>query len=157
MRGYKVLTDDLTNRYGFTYEIGKTYLLNGILKWKKNGFHFCKRPEDALRYVDGFNDKIDFALVEGSGEIVVHEDDYYEFYDMYASSEMTIIDVIDRRTIFNEIINSDDPIRVKRYVTLIRLEEYEKEEILKKYPYLKSTIDYYQNDAFYLRRKLEYI
>ncbi len=155
MRGYKALSSNLTNRYGFTYEIGKKYVLNGKLKWMKNGFHFCTRPEDTLRYINGYNDDFSIVLVDGSGELVLYEDDYYGFYDMYASSEMTIIGIVPRNEIFLDIINSKNYFRVKRYASLVRLEEYEKEEILKKYPELEDTIKYYQNDEFILKRKLE--
>ena len=101
MRGYKALIDNLTNRYNYSYELGKKYILNGELKWMKNGFHFCLRPEDTLRYVDGFNDNIVFAEVEGGGELVLYEDEYYGYYDMYASSEMTILNILNKHDIFN--------------------------------------------------------
>ncbi len=154
MRGFKVLNHDLSNRYGFVYEIGKKYILNGNLKWKENGFHFCLRPEDTLRFVDGFNEEVCFAIVEGEGELILHEDEYYGFYDMYTSSEMTIIDIISREDIFNLLINSENEYRIQRYASLIKLTNYEKEEILKRYPRLKFTIDYYQNDEFILKKKL---
>jgi hypothetical protein len=156
MRGYKALVDNLTNRYGFSYDIGKKYFLDGELKWRENGFHFCLRPEDTLRYVDGFNDQIMFALVEGSGELVLYEDEYYGFYDMYAASEMTFLKIIPREEIFRMIIDSKVDFRVKRFASLIKLREEEINEILKKYPVLQNTIDYYQNDEFVLKRKLEY-
>ena len=155
MRGYKALNEGLINRYGFVYEVGKTYRLNGNLKWRENGFHFCLRPEDTLRFVDGFNDSIVFVSVLGTGEIVLYEDDYYGYYDMYASSEMTILEIIKREDIFNEIINSNDIFRVKRFSSLIKLEEYEKEIILKKYKEAEFTINYYQNNEYILKRKLE--
>ena len=41
MKGYKVLLKGLINRYGYTYELNKKYVLNGELKWRKNCFHFC--------------------------------------------------------------------------------------------------------------------
>ena len=131
MRGYKVLLKGLTNRYGFKYEVGKTYHLRGDLKWKENGFHFCKNPEDTLRYVDAFNEEIEFCEVEGSGKIVEYEDEYYGFYDMYASSIIELLRVVPREEIFNIVLNSHSD-RVKRYVTLIKLTPDEKKEILKK-------------------------
>ena len=89
MRGYKALNKDMINRYGNKYELGNKYYLNsGVPIWSKNGFHFCVRPEDTLRYVDGFNDEIEMVEVEASGTMILHEDEYYGFYDMYVSSEM---------------------------------------------------------------------
>lgn len=154
MIGVKALNHDLTNQYGFIYEIGKKYTLNGSLKWRENGFHFCLRPEDTLRYVDGFNEDVCFVLVEGEGKLTTYEDEYYGFYDMYASSEIKIISIISREDVFNMIINSKNEFRAKRYASLIKLTSYEKEEILKKYPKLQFTIDYYQNDEFILKKKL---
>ena len=152
MLGYKALEKDMSNRYGFVYEVGKTYLLNGELKWSQNGFHFCERPEDTLRYVDGFNNEIVFVEVEGFGKVVTYEDEYYGYYDMHASSEMRIIREVSREEIFDMIINSYDD-RVKRYASSIKLTDYEKEVILERYPHLESTINYYQRKEFMRTRK----
>ena len=155
MLGYKALTNNLTNRYGFTYEIGKKYYLEGDLKWRSNGFHFCTRVEDTLRYVDAYNDEVVIVLVEGEGKFVKFEDDYYGFYDMYASSELTIIREVKREEVFNIVINSNDVERVRRLVTLMKLNKDEIDIIRKKYPELNDTIYYYQNDEYILKRKLE--
>lgn len=154
MKGYKALIDNLTNRYGYHYEIGKKNILNGELKWGENGFHFCLWPEDTLRYVDGFNDNVVFAIVEAGGELILYEDEYYGFYDMYASSEMTIIDVLNKHEIFNIIVDSGVPFRVERMISLLKLDESEQEQIIKKYPGLIDTINYYQSDEYILKRKL---
>lgn len=153
MFGYKVLKNDLTNRYGFKYEIGKKYILDGELKWSKNGFHFCVRPEDNLRYVDGFNNEIVFVLIDAGGKLVLFEDDYYGYYDMYASTEIELLKIVDRKVIFKDIIESKNQNRIQRYSSLIKLYNYEKEYILNHYPDLKSTIDYYQSEEYILKRK----
>ena len=154
MRGFKALNWDLTNRYGFQYEIGVKYKLNGNLIWRENGFNFCTNPEDTLRYVDAYNEDIVFTLVEGSGELVLYEDEYYGFYDMYASSKMKILRIVSRHEVFEMIMESNNIFRVKRYASLMKLTLDEKREILKKYPSVKSTIDYYQSDEYILKRKL---
>lgn len=96
MMGYKALKEGLINRYGYKYLLNKTYKLNGNLKWRENGFHFCIRPEDTLRYVDSWNDNIVVTEIEAGGELQLYEDDYYGYYDMYASSEMKILRVLSR-------------------------------------------------------------
>ena len=151
MRGYKAFQEGLTNRYGYTYELGKKYVIDGELKWSENGFHFCSRPEDTLRYINGFQDGYTITEVEGSGEITIHEDEYYGFYNMYVSSEMEILRIVPREEVFNMVINNF--FATKRLIGLSKLTEYEKEEILKKHPLLEDAINYYQSDEFILKRK----
>ena len=59
-----MFNDDLTNRYGTKFEVGKTYHANGDIKFGNdgNGFHMCKNIEDTLRYFDAFNDNIRICL-----------------------------------------------------------------------------------------------
>ena len=128
MNGYKAFEEGLTNRYGFSYEIGKKYYLNGDLKWNKNGFHFCTRPEDTLRYINGYNNDYNICEVKGGGEIVTYDDEYYGFYDMYASTEIEILRIVPREEIFNMIMNSYSD-RVKRYISLTKLTSDEIEQI----------------------------
>ena len=151
MKGYKVLDKGLINQYGTKYEIGKIYYLDGELKYKKNGFHFCERPEDTLKFIEYFDSDIDMTEVEGSGEIVTYDDEYYGFYDLHASSIMVINRIIPREEYFDEIINSKNPDRIKRLASLIKLSKLEKDIILKLYPSAKSTIDYYQSEDYVKR------
>ena len=156
MKGYKVLNKGLINRYGYQYEIGKKYILIGELKWSENGFHFCSNPEDCLRYINGFTDEYDMTEVEGSGEIYKFDDDYYGYYDMYASSEMEITRVIPREEFIGMVVNSHNDGRVQRLISTTSLTEDEMNLIEAFYPNLKPYIDYYQHkdlDAF--TRKLK--
>ena len=73
---------------------------------------------------------------------------------MYASSEMTIIDVLNKHEIFKIIVDSGVPFRVERMISLLKLDESEQEQIIKKYPRLIDTINYYQKDEYILKRKL---
>lgn len=156
MRGYKVLNKGLINRYGFQYELNKKYILDGKLQWSKNGFHFCKYPEDTFRYINGFEDEFDMVEVEGSGEFVEYDDNYYGYYDMYASSEMEIIRVIPRYELIYKIVNSKNSERVKRLISTLKLNEEEINLISMLYPELISHIDYYQyNDINVFKRKLK--
>lgn len=156
MKGYKALETGLVNRYGFQYEIGNTYILDGDLEWRKNGFHFCSYPEDTLRYVNGYNDNIVIVRVDGSGQIIAYDDEYYGFYDMYASSIMKILRVVPRKEVFNQIINSGVNRRIERFITLTKLSEEEKKIILNMYPDIEPLIKYYQNEEYVLKRKRGY-
>ncbi len=156
MRGFKVLNKGLINRYGFQYELNKKYVLDGELKWSENGFHFCTYPEDTLRYIDGFNSEFTMTEVEGSGEIQAYDDDYYGYYDMYASSEMTILGIIPRVKFFQMVVCSRNENRVKRLIQTMKLNDEECTIIRLLYPDLQPYIDYYQHnetDAF--TRKLK--
>lgn len=155
MDGYKALEQGLINRYGFQYEVGKTYTLDGDLKWKKNGFHFCTYPEDTLRYVDAWNNEIEIVSVEGSGELEKFNDEYYGFFDMYASSIMTIKRIVPREEVFETILSSNNIDRIKRYITLMKLSNNEINVIRDNYPELNRTINYYQNEEYILKRKRE--
>lgn len=148
MRGYKVLDKGLYNQYGTQYELGKVYHLNGELKWSENGFHFCERPEDTLKFIEYFDSDIDMTEVDCGGEIITRDDEYYGFYDMHAATIMKIIRIIPRIEYFNEIVDSKNPDRVKRLASLIKLTQEEKDIILKLYPDVKLTIDYYQSDEY---------
>ena len=155
IKGYKSLDNNLKNMYGFQYEIGKKYILNGKLKWKENGFHFCTYMEDTLRYIEDFN--TDFKIVEviGSGNIVKYDDEYYGYYDMYASSVLEIIREIKREEFINEVINSN-VFRVERLISSIKLTEEELFLIKEKYKNLDDIINYYQyNQKNLTLKKLE--
>ena len=64
MLGYKCFNENLINRYGTKFEIGKIYHANGNIKFgnKGNGFHLCKNLEDTLRYFKSFNYKINILI-----------------------------------------------------------------------------------------------
>ncbi len=48
---YKMVTKDMRSRFGdFTYEVGKSYSVNGNIEMCRNGFHSCLRAIDCLRY-----------------------------------------------------------------------------------------------------------
>ena len=142
--GYKSLDKNYTNMYGTTYEFNKKYILNGKLEWRKNGFHFCYYPEDTLRYIEGFNKPFKIVRVLGSGDIIEHNDDYFGYNEMYASSEMTLLDELSRDELLKVIIESKNQLRAMRLIRSIKLDENEINEILKNYPYLNNDIDYYQ-------------
>lgn len=98
MIGYKCFNDDLTNRYGTKFEVGKTYHANGDIKFGNdgNGFHMCKNIEDTLRYFDAFNDNIRICLVYGFGEFNEYDDEYNGYYDMYSYEYLTILKELSR-------------------------------------------------------------
>lgn len=142
--GYKVFFKGLKNSFNETFEIGKTYKLDGKAKWSNNGYHFCLRPEDTLRNFDSFKYDLEIALVEGSGDIVEIQDEYYGYYDMYASTKIKVIKVLSRSEIIEDVLKSKNIFRMKRLVERFKLTSDE----IKLFENITSEIDnaiaYYQ-------------
>ena len=154
MFGYKVFYKGLKDSFGNKHTIGTKYKLYGEVKWSQNGFHFCKRPEDTLRNFDDFNNKLEIALIQASGNIVEYDDEYYGYYDMFASSEYKIIRVMSREEIVREVLTSKNIFRQKRLLERMRLTE----EQLKLFKGLSEELDdvisYYQyHDTEVYQRK----
>lgn len=154
MFGYKVFYKGLIDSFGNKHTIGRKYKLDGEVKWSQNGFHFCKRPEDTLRNFDDFNNKLEIALIQASGNIVEYDDEYYGYYDMFASSEYKIIRVMSREEIVREVLTSKNIFRQKRLLERMRLTE----EQLKLFKGLSEELDdiisYYQyHDTEVYQRK----
>ena len=82
VQGYKAFNGDMTNRYGQVFEEGKTYSVCSEPKFGTNGegFHFCKRLEDTLRYFPGMEEKIQIAHVTCLGDYVKSNDEFYESF-----------------------------------------------------------------------------
>ena len=150
--GYKAYNKGLTNQFGEKFEIGKEYVSNSKIKWKKQGYHFAERLEDVLRYYNGF-DEIDICLVMGYGDIHKDYDSYYD-YETIVSSHLKIIRILSREEIITYAQTLSDQ-RLCRFVSGYKLTEDEIEllttgrsELVQKY------VRYYQygeEDVF--RRK----
>lgn len=155
--GYKAFNSDFTNRYGQMFEAGKLYSLNNEdVKFQKNGFHFCERLEDTLRYYDGFSD-IKIAKVVGLGNIDEYEDNYYGYYHMYSAEKIYISYFLSREEIIKYILDvaKGNPYfsdRTIRFVSGFRITEEEKDKLVsatiddKERKKLVKAIQYYQED-----------
>ncbi len=154
--GYKCFNEDLSNRYKVPFEVGKTYEIDGDVKFGNdgNGFHFCKNIEDTLRYFDTSSCSI--CLVKGSGKVFSYDDDYNGFYDMYVAEKIEIIKKLSREEIIDIGLNLYD-YRLYRFIQLFKLSCDEIEQFKEKFSndkILNNYIDYYQlgnNDAFKTR------
>ena len=157
MIGYKALDKNLINRTGTYFEIGKKYIVkDNNIKWGSNGFHFCTNIEDTLRYVDTENDNYSIVEVSSNGNMIMHEDDYYGYYDMYVSDEIEILRQISREELFNIVYTSNNVQRMQRLITSIKLTLEEINLVKEKYPSLTLFINYYQNnDKLAFERKLK--
>ena len=154
--GYKVFFKGLKNSFDESFEIGKIYKLNGNAEWSSNGYHFCKRPEDTLRNFDSFKYDLEIALVEGSGSIRQMHDEYYGYYDMYASTEIRVIKVLSRSEIIKDVLDSKNILRMKRLIERFKLTSEELELFKGISIDVDDTISYYQlGDKEVYQRKIK--
>ena len=146
--GYKCFDKGLINRYGFKYEVGKSYHNNNTLKFGNNGngFHMCLNLEDTLRYFDAWNKDVDICYVLGYGDYIKYDDEYYGYYDMFVFENIKILKLLSREDIINYALRLNE-IRVQRFLSSIKLSENENKLFLEKYNKssdVKKRILYYQ-------------
>ena len=158
INGYKCFYQGLTDNFGNKYEIGKTYHVDGEIKFgdRGNGFHICTNLEDTLRYFDTMNNEVEIAIVTCFGKTHKNNDEYNGYYDMYSCEYMIIDKILKREEIINYGLDLDNE-HVKRFVSQFKLT---KEEILlfkekfKKEEIVLDLIAYYQeNDKGVFKRK----
>lgn len=127
IKGYKAFNSDLSNRYGALFEVNGTYSVDGeaIFGNNGNGFHFCERLEDTLRYFDAMDGEVQIAEVIGSKDIREYNDEYYGYYDMYSATKLEVVRVLTRTEIIN-MFSSLPGYRVVRFVQGYRLSDEEK-------------------------------
>jgi len=155
--GYKCFKKGLISQYGDVFEVDKEYHDDGDIKFQHNGFHMCANLEDTLRYFDAFNENIDIASVIGYGVINKYDDEYNEFFDMYAVEYLKICCVLSREEIINYAL-SLPVIRLKRFLTLFKHIKDELKLFQEKFyneNIIMETIKYYQdeNSKVYVKKK----
>lgn len=157
--GYKCFNKGITNRYQNKLEVGKIYSANGKVSYGNDGhgYHFCKNLEDTLRYFNAMNDDVSICLVKGTGNIIVYEDDYNGYYDMYSSEHIEILKELSRYEIILYGLNLNE-FRVCRFIQGIKLSDDEIElfkEKFNKNGNVQKFIEYYQLkeiDAFKIKK-----
>lgn len=170
--GYKCFNKGLINRYGYQFEVGKTYHTDGIIKYGNhgNGYHIAKRLEDTLKFFTKddeygniiLNEDIDIVYVRCYGEYDEipdnYEFDYAGDYDMYACEYMKIIKILTRDEILEYALSISSE-QLKRFLMYFKLTEEEKVLFKEKYQndnYILNYIAYYQDgnkEMFTKRRK----
>ena len=126
LHGYKAFNKGLTNRYGKEFKVGETYEISGPLKFGNNGngFHFCERLEDTLRYFPAMEEEIEIAEVTALGNIEEYADEYYCYYDMFCTDKIRIDRVLDRKEIIEMFLDKNN-FRVMRFVQGFKLKPME--------------------------------
>ena len=108
-------------------------------------------------YYIGLYDGVPYALVMTSEQT---NDDYYEYYDMYATTSITIDKVLSREEVINKVLAKSD-LSIYRFIstgfTLTEEEVKIFQEKCKDDKTIQAYIDYYVNkneDAFSLKKKM---
>ncbi len=156
----------MTNRAGMYFEAGKTYFCPGKISFgpNGNGYHFAARLEDTLRYYPTISlqealPSIKIAEVIGFGEIVEGSDEYNGYYDLYASSYLSVLHVLSREEILAYAASLRD-IRLVRFLSTFQLEKEEIPIFQGKSLEADLAIDYYQRgeedtyEKFYQGKKV---
>ncbi len=126
--GYKCFNKDHTNRYGMEFIEGRTYTSSSshvsFGNNNKSGYHMCKNLEDTFRFFPAGTEDISVAKVTGSGNIIVRDDEYNGFYDMYSVEKIHIDRFLTREEIIYYFLNKD-VLRVCRFIQLFKLTDKE--------------------------------
>ena len=146
--GFKCFDKGLLNNYGMEFYVGETYKADGDIRFGLfgNGYHMCKNLEDTLRYFDGLNHEIEICSVLGMGKIVVFDDDYNGYYDMYSVERLEIIKLLTREEIIDRVLTYNE-FRVMRFLQGYRLDDEEIKKFINKFKtniQVLDTISYYQ-------------
>ena len=156
IKGYKAYTN-MMDKYGNTYELQKEYSQNGDIKFGINGFHFCTHIADVFRYYDGFDSDTNICEIEGYGELNKYDDEYNEYFNMYASSKIKILKSLSREEIIDAVLE-ENIFAALRFIQGYKLTEEEMQRFIQKYQnqIIQDYINYYQKnkkDTFQRKRK----
>ena len=160
--GYKAFNKDMTNRYGKKLEVGRIYQTTGSPKFgnEGNGFHFCERLEDTLRYFNGREEEILLTKVTSFGPLASYQDEYNGYYDMFATTIIRVDQILSRQEVIAQALVMPVP-RVVRFVQGYRLTEEEIEKFKGQFlgeREVEDAIAYYQegNTKVYEERAKRY-
>ena len=152
IKGYKAFHKDMTNHYNIPFREGIIYSVEGPLQYGSyerggNGFHFCERLEDTLRYYPAKEEEVVIAEVTSLGEVVRGFDEFYEFDDMYAARSLRVDTVLSREEIIERMLQIPVDHRVIRFLQYVKLtpEELQRfKETFKDRIHIMHALAYYQ-------------
>ena len=155
IEGYKCFNKNLVcNKNNFQMKEKSLYRLNKNVIYHKEGFHFCIRLEDTLRFFGGVDEEKYICKIRALGDISWGEDEYNGYYDMGCTNIIYIDHLMSREEIFNYADNLSDFAFI-RLITSYKLNDNELLYFKNKYKNnyrVINYIDYYQNnelDVFY--------
>lgn len=142
--GYMAL-NNMKDRFGNEYQVGGNYHMDGDITYEHNGFRFCGNLEDVFRYCNGFDENTNICLVEGFGKVRIDNDETMEYFDLYATSDLTVLKVLEREEIINDVINKNCFSKA-RLIAGFKLTDEEIDYMLQNSigEHLEPYVDYYQ-------------
>ena len=152
LEGYKSFNYDFTNNYGFKFEEGKQYHMDGDIVYGPigNGFHFSTFMEDTIRYSKDTDlaHNIQIAKISASNIIIAgstQSDEYFDYNNNYVTLDIQILKFLTREEIIDIALNL--PIyRMKRFIQEFYLSEHELKNFYGINKKIDNAINYYQKD-----------
>ena len=147
IQGFKVFNQDFTTRSGIKFAVGDHKHIDGEVvagPINGHGWQFCKNFEDTFRFV---RENPILCEIIAFGEISKeYKDDYYEYDEIYACSDIYIKRVISREEIISMAKELCDW-KLQRLIITYNMTDEEIEEIEQSLPpnseKTKKYIDYY--------------
>ena len=124
IKGFKCFNQGLITNYNEKLNVNKIYFAKDEIKYSKNGYHMCVNLEDTLRFFNSFSNPVDIAKVIGFGKTDRYDDEYNDFYEMYAVEFLEIIKVLSREEIIEYAKKLPD-YRLIRFISLYKLTDEE--------------------------------
>ena len=111
IRGYKAFNKNQTNRYGKKFYENETYIAQGEISFgpqSRHGFHMCRNLADGLRYFDVKNKDFSVANVIGQGNFVKIDDEYFDYFEMYAVEQIYIEKFLTEEEIIEQMLKDNE-------------------------------------------------
>ena len=144
--GYKSFNSNFETFNNIKLEPNKTYELSENIKYHKYGYHFAKRLEDTLRYVNGLEEEIIICPIKVLGKVDWYDDEYYGYYDLGCTNKIFISSPLTRENILEYAYKLPDYSLI-RFIQGYKLTKEELEHIKEFYQNNKNIINnikYYQ-------------
>ena len=155
--GYKAFHEGLINQEGEKFFEGETNYKDGKGYFYDRKYLFCEKLEDALSFVDSFENEIEVAKVSSvdvTGDVLSSP---FDGSLRYISSSLKIEKILLRKEIIDLMLKEGE---MTKFITLYKLSDEEIEYIKSKYDgsidFISRYIDCYQKgekDAFVRTRK----
>lgn len=155
--GYKAFHEGLINQEGEKFFEGETNYKDSKGYFCDRRYLFCEKLEDALSFVNSFEDEIEVAKVSSidvTGDLLSSP---FDGSLRYVSTSLKIEKVLSRKEIIDLMLKEGE---MTKFITLYQLSDEEIEYIKSKYDgsidFISRYIDCYQKgekDAFVRTRK----
>lgn len=147
VEGYKCFNRGLIcNKDNFQMQEKKLYKINNNIKYHNQGFHFCLRLEDTLRFFGETDNEKVICKIRALGDIDWSFDHYNCYYDMGCTDMIYIEKIMSREEIMKYADNLND-LRFIRFIMGYKLNNDELEYFKNKYRKnnkVDAYIGYYQ-------------